>query len=118
LGCQDKEISILFTDDEYISQLNKRYLNREGPTNVIAFPLLEKEEERMGIPILGDIIISVDTAKREAEEAGIDLEERLLRLVIHGILHLLGYDHERSPEEEEKMQKEEERLLKIAKEVS
>lgn len=116
LGCQDKEISILFTDDKHISELNKRYLKRDGPTNVISFPLLGPEEERLGIPILGDIVISVDTAKREAEQTGEQLEHVIYRLVIHGILHLLGYDHEASEQEEKRMQKEEERLLSIIEE--
>jgi len=109
LGCDKKEISILFTDDKKIAELNKRYLKRDGPTNVMSFPIMERG-------ILGDIVISVDTAKRETEKTGETLEEALLRLFIHGLLHLLGYDHERSEEEEKKMQKEEERLLSLVKE--
>ncbi len=115
MGCQDKELSILFTDDKHISEINKNYLKREGPTDVISFSFLGKEEERMNIPILGDIVISVDTAKRESEETGEDIETTICRLIIHGILHILGYDHEGSKEEAQKMRKEEERLLSIMK---
>ena len=117
MGCQDKEISILFTDDKHISELNKKYLKRDGPTNVISFPLSGTEEEQLGIPILGDIVVSVDTAKREAKETGEQLEHVICRLVIHGILHLLGHDHEASEQEAKRMQKEEARLLSIIEEV-
>ncbi len=117
MGCQDKELSILFTDDKHISELNKNYLKREGPTDVISFPLWGEEEKQIHVPVLGDIIISVDTAIREAEETGEDLETTIYRLVIHGILHILGYDHEGSVEEERKMKTEEERLLSLIKEV-
>ena len=117
MGCQDKELSILFTNDEHISEINKNYLRREGPTDVISFSFLGKEEEQMNIPILGDIIISVDTAKKESEETGEDLETTICRLIIHGILHILGYDHEGSKQEAQKMREKEEKLLSIIKEV-
>ncbi len=118
LDCQDKELSIIFVNDNYIAQLNKYYLHRNGPTDVIAFPMFNKEEEQMGIPLLGDIVISVDTAIKESEEFGEKVEDTIYRLVIHGILHLLGYDHEGSKNESDKMIKEEIRLLsKIKGEV-
>ena len=116
LGYHDKELSILFTNDQYIAELNKEYLNRDGPTNVLAFPMLSPLEEKIDIPILGDIVISVDTAIREAKECNESLDQTIERLIIHGILHLLGYDHEDS-KEAIKMVKEEERLLTILKEV-
>lgn len=117
MDCHKKELSILFTDDQCISKLNKEYLGRDGPTNVIAFPMSGIMEERMNIPILGDIVISVDTAIREAKECGKDIEYIIDRLVIHGILHLLGYDHEKDEKEAIEMEKEENRLLSILKEV-
>lgn len=111
LECDNKELSILFTNDKHISQINKEYLNRDGPTNVISFPMSGEDEEKMGIPILGDIVISVDTAKREAEELGEDLELTIYRLIIHGLLHLLGYDHEGSEEEAKRMSALEKKLI-------
>ena len=84
---------------------------------MIAFPMSGPMEEKMGVSILGDIVISVDTALKEAKEYGEELEHRIERLAIHGILHLLGYDHEKNEEEAIKMEKEEDRLLSMLKEV-
>lgn len=97
LGNRDAEISILIVDDPAIAELNARYLNRSGSTNVIAFPMLEGDFANINpAGLLGDVVISVDTAHREAHEAGIPMEERFTELLVHGILHLLGYDHETS----------------------
>ncbi|RLA85397.1 MAG: rRNA maturation RNase YbeY [Deltaproteobacteria bacterium] len=109
LGLQDKELSVLLTDDDEITELNRRYLRRNRPTNVIAFPM-EGPHPRP----LGDVVISTETAKREAEESGIEMREEVALLLAHGILHLLGYDHEGDPEEARRMEEEEERLVKIA----
>jgi len=115
LGCRDGELSILLTDDDQIAELNKRYLNREGPTNVLAFPMTEGAAEGSAEceGVLGDIVISVDTARREAQTCGETAAETLFRLLIHGLLHLLGYDHERSPEDAERMQEAQDRLLAL-----
>ena len=98
LDMQDNqyEISLLLTDDETIRQLNKEYRNKDKSTDVLSFPM---EDEIM----LGDIAISVDTAKRQAEEAEINLDRETAFLFIHGLLHLLGYDHETSQEDETEM---------------
>jgi len=109
LGLQDKELSVLLTDDDEITELNRRYLGRNRPTNVIAFPM-EGPHPRP----LGDVVISTETAKREAEESGIEMREEVALLLAHGILHLLGYDHEGDPEEARRMEEEEERLIKVA----
>ncbi len=93
MGCPDAELSVLIVDDPQIAVLNKQYLNRTGPTNVIAFPMQEGQFAEITPDLLGDVVISVETAGREALEAGIPPEERFLELLIHGILHLLGYDH-------------------------
>lgn len=111
LDCDDRELSILFTNDEFIAELNRKYLNREGPTNVLAFPMSGNDD--IDSSILGDVVISVDTAIRESEECGEGLDETIYRLLIHGILHLQGYDHLVSREDEKKMQREEERLLRL-----
>jgi probable rRNA maturation factor len=116
LGYRDGELSVLLTDDEYISELNHQYLGREGPTNVLAFPMVGGPPPHVESGMMGDVVVSVDTALREARELQETLEETLYRLLIHGILHLLNYDHERSSEEAARMRKEEERLLSLIKE--
>ncbi len=117
LGCHDKELSILFTSDEGIAQLNHQYLGRQGPTNVIAFPMAPVSQDEPDSPLLGDIVVSVDTAVREARETGYSLMDTLGRLLIHGLLHLLGYDHETCDKDAKRMAQEEDRLMKIFKEA-
>ncbi len=83
----------MFVDDEEMANLNALYLGREGPTNVLAFPQLEGDHPETTRELLGDVVISADTAAAEAEEAGISVEQRVFELMVHGILHLVGYDH-------------------------
>ena len=109
----DGELSILLTDDDHIAELNQSYLNHQGPTNVISFPLQEGPFADYAHKMLGDVVISMDTACREATEAGIALEERFQQLLIHGILHLAGYDHVASAEEAEIMERKSGELLKL-----
>lgn len=106
LGVEADEVSILFTTDPEIEGYNRRFLKREGPTDVLSFPLEGKTME--GKRNLGDIIISVDTAFRQAKELNHSFEEEIKLLIIHGLLHLLGYDHEK---DEGEMRKLEEELL-------
>lgn len=94
LGCPEGELSILIVDDDQIAALNKAYLNREGPTNVIAFPMQEGSFSHIAPSLLGDVVVSVETAAKEGAIAGISVEERMMELLVHGILHLFGYDHE------------------------
>ena len=84
-----KEISVTFVDNKQIKEMNKRYLEKNRPTDVIAFNL-----EEPGTPITGDIYISVDQAKIQALDYHVTLENELVRLVAHGILHVLGHDHQ------------------------
>jgi probable rRNA maturation factor len=93
LGYPDAQLSILIVDDDRIAELNATYLNRTGPTNVIAFPMQQGECSGVTPNLLGDVVISADTACREADQAGMEAIERLNQLLIHGILHLIGYDH-------------------------
>lgn len=86
--------------DRAIRILNREYLQKDRPTNVISFSMQEGEFGSIVPGLLGDVVISADTAAREAADAGITLDERLVFLLLHGILHLVGYDHERSGEEE------------------
>jgi probable rRNA maturation factor len=96
LGSPEAELSILLVDDAAIAQLNREYLSRPGPTNVIAFAMREGEFADVSPQLLGDVVISVDTAEREGNELGLALEDRLDELLVHGILHLFGYDHEKN----------------------
>jgi len=113
LACPERELSILFTDDKRIAELNNRYLGRKGPTNVLAFPMEEGATSGFESPMLGDVVISVGAALRESEAFGEDLEHTIDRLLIHGLLHLLGYDHEKAGSEAEHMENEEKRLLSL-----
>ena len=113
LDCHDRELSILFTDDDHIAGLNNQYLGRKGPTNVLAFPMDDPREGKDISPMLGDVVISLDTAARESRESGESFEETVYRLLIHGILHLLGFDHEHSEAEAREMEQEELRLKKL-----
>lgn len=96
------------TDDKTIRELNRAYREKDKPTDVLSFPI---SEEVGGWTVLGDIVISVDTAKRQAEYIGHSLEEEIKRLLVHGFLHLLGYDHELGKEEEREFFKLEEGIL-------
>ena len=99
-----------------MAKLNAQYLDREGPTNVIAFPMSGGPLPDVQSKMLGDVVISVDTARDESRRQGEPLEETIYRLLIHGILHLLDYDHERSSMESRRMEKEQTRLLGLVKE--
>lgn len=116
LGCPDGELSILIVDDPRIAELNKEYLSREGPTNVIAFPMREGEFSDITPELLGDVVISADTARKEGEMAGVTAEERFTELLIHGILHLFGYDHETTQEDADRMERKSLELLKQIRE--
>ena len=80
-------------DDPEIADLNRRYLHRQGPTNVIAFSMREGDFSDVTPGLLGDVVISADTAEKEGRDAGIPFQERFDQLLVHGILHLFGYDH-------------------------
>ena len=109
----DAELSILIVDDQKIAQLNQEYLNRKGPTNVIAFPMREGKFSEIAPNLLGDVVISIETACQEGQSGGLSMEERFDQLLIHGILHLLGYDHENTKFEARKMEKKAQELLNI-----
>ena len=99
LKCEEKEISILLADDKKIRKLNNQYRGQDQATDVLSFPQNEGEEEGLNSNLLGDVVISTVTARRQATQHELSLEEELVLLLTHGILHLLGYDHERSDEE-------------------
>lgn len=118
LGCpDDTELSVTIVGDRSIRIINRDYLGRDKPTNVIAFSLHEGEFAGMNPQALGDVLISADTAAREAEAGGMEFAERLLFLLLHGILHLCGYDHERSGEAAaQRMERKERQLFRLLKE--
>jgi probable rRNA maturation factor len=104
LDCPDGEISILLVDDPQIEELNQQYLNRQGPTNVIAFAMREGEFADVSPYLLGDVVISMDTAAKEAQIAATSMERRFNELLVHGVLHLMGFDHETSEEDAQVME--------------
>lgn len=129
IGYHNVELSILLTDNAEIKYLNKQYLKKDKPTDVLSFPMIggrwrEAVDRKKIIPyptsliphpvLLGDVVISVETAKLQAKENGVSINKEIARLLIHGILHLIGYDHEKGHKEALRMRKGEERLLKIA----
>ena len=117
LECPDGEISIVLLDDPQIAALNQEYLNRQGPTNVIAFAMREGDYSHLTPHLLGDVVISMDTADREAQDAGVSMGSRFNELLVHGILHLFSYVHENSPEEARQMEEKSRELLELIKNV-
>ena len=94
----------LVTDDE-IHGLNRVYLNRDRPTNVLAFAQLEGAGQSVQPRLLGDVVVSTDTAAAQAKKSGMSVEQEVAYLLIHGILHLVGYEHEGDPAGAKAMQK-------------
>ncbi len=105
------ELSLLLVSDAVMRQLNRDWRGKDRPTDVLSFAQAEGDG---GAPaeLLGDVVISLDTARRQAAERAASLTSELDRLLIHGVLHLLGYDHERSPVEARRMQRRERALAR------
>ncbi len=118
-GLSDRELSLSLVSDEAIRKLNRDFRGKDAPTDVLSFSQVEERGKappdpyavpnQPGMP-LGDVVISVDTALRQARELGVSPEARLRTLLIHGFLHLLGHDHERSVAEARRMFARERRL--------
>ncbi|VAH52633.1 unnamed protein product [Triticum turgidum subsp. durum] len=104
------EVSVLLCDDDFIRKLNKEWRDEDRATDVLS---MSQHIPGLQIPVLqlGDLVISVDTARRQAEERGHALLDEIRILMVHGLLHLLGFDHELSKEAEEEMEQEEEKIL-------
>ena len=115
----ETEISVLLVDDATIQELNRDYREKDVPTDVLSFPLEEElegegEPEIIGGPaarMLGDIVISVEKAVTQAAEYGHSVERELAFLLVHGLLHLLGYDHDKGEAAKKLMRSEEKRIL-------
>jgi probable rRNA maturation factor len=112
LGRQGVELSVVLTDNADIQALNREYLGRDRPTNVISFP--QQEGAGPQGSHLGDVVISVERASEEALEAGMETMDRIRALLVHGICHLCGYNHEGVSEEmTREMEAAEERVLAL-----
>jgi rRNA maturation RNase YbeY len=96
LDSERAELSILLVDDAAIADLNQRYRGRSRPTDVLAFSLLEGAHADRRGALLGDVVIGIETAARQARARRRTLDDEVARLLVHGALHLLGYDHVRS----------------------
>lgn len=108
-GLDKVEVSVYITDDYLIRELNKNYRGKDKATDVLSFII----DEYVGdYRLLGEIVISIDTARRQAKEMGHSLEDEIKRLLVHGFVHLLGYDHQLGEEEEKIFRNMEENLIK------
>ncbi len=107
LNFVEGELSLVLADDAFIQNLNHQFRGKDKPTNVLSF---ESDDED---GYLGDIIIALETIQREAEEQGKSLSDHFSHLVIHGCLHLMGYDHEKEEEAQEMEAREIELLAKL-----
>lgn len=96
-----------------MADLNRQYLNRSGSTNVISFPMREGQFGHISPQLLGDVVISLDTAVKEAQKAHSTVEKRVDELLVHGILHLFGYDHETNSEDARVMEAKSCELLEM-----
>jgi len=118
---KNREVSLLLTDDQEIQYLNRVYRGKDFPTDVLSFSMNEglqnpSFENSIDEYLLGDIVISIETAQKNAESSGHSLLHELNILIIHGLLHLLGFDHNRD-EDFTKMKKEENKILKITEKI-
>ena len=136
MGERSAEVGLILTGDAEIRRLNRQYRGIDQPTDVLAFPMREKREPSGQQPVardknkitdiwqldtghylLGDVVISVPTAKRQATEQGHPLEQEIAVLMIHGLLHLMGYDHERSQTAARAMKRKERELFRAVYEL-
>jgi probable rRNA maturation factor len=112
------EVSVTFIDNAGIHELNREYREKDRPTDVLSFPMWEGDEEGIGdidpngeAVLLGDIILSVEKAMAQAQEYGHSIERELAFLSVHSTLHLIGYDHETSEDDEKYMNETQETIL-------
>lgn len=113
LRLPDAEVSVLFTGERAMRTLNRRYRGIDRPTDVLSFSFREGSTPRVPNEPLGDIVIAVPVAVRQARNEGHALHREIGRLLVHGLLHLIGYDHERGVREAARMHDRERRLLAL-----
>jgi probable rRNA maturation factor len=107
-GLADTEVSVKFTSDEEVRALNAAWRGKDKATNVLSFPMAETPENA---PMLGDIVLAAGVCAREAAEKNVPVETHAMHLVVHGTLHLLGYDHETGDDDAEEMEDIERKAL-------
>lgn len=115
LACMDRstnDVCLMLVGDEQMRKLNRDWRAKDAPTDVLSFSQIEGEAMPGDSAMLGDIVISVDTLRRQAIDGGWNNKEEMTRLVLHGVLHLLGYDHE-LPEDASVMRSEEARIVAL-----
>ena len=112
LKLPDAELSVLFIGDRAMRTLNQQYRGKDSTTDVLSFSLREGPFGGVQPNLLGDIVISAPMARRQAVDAGLTMQQELERLLIHGLLHLVGYDHERSAADARSMERKERSLVK------
>ncbi len=126
LGAMDEaqaDVSLSFIGDTSMRRLNRQYRRKDATTDVLAFPMrqirprLTPHASRFTSSLLGDVAISLPQAARQARERGLPLQHELAALLIHGMLHLLGYDHERNSREAQRMQRKERAVLRAVSPV-
>ena len=123
VGFTDSELGLLLVSDRRIRTLNARYRQKDRPTDVLAFPLTvrppismkggsERKRSQVVPTLLGDVVISLPTARRQAAAFGHTVYTEVVRLLVHGVVHLMGYDHERGPRDAARMARRERLILK------
>lgn len=110
-GKRNCDLTVVLVDNAYIRALNRRWLKRNAPTDVIAFSMMMGPDAAYNYGVLGDVYISLEKAQEQAGEYGVSFEEELSRLVVHGVLHLAGYDHMK-PNDARRMRSREEAYLR------
>jgi probable rRNA maturation factor len=111
LGCDDAELSVCLVEDGTMEALNAAHRGKPRPTDVLSFSLLEGSHAQFRRGLLGDVVIGIQTAARQATAQGRDLDDEVARLLIHGVLHLLGHDHVH-PAQAKRMRAEERRVAR------
>lgn len=106
MGFEGRELSILLTGNDGIRELNREWRGKDRPTDVLSFPMDDEA-------LLGDIVISTEKAAAQAAEFGVTVDEEMARLLVHGLLHLIGYDHVRGGRQARKMKEKEEELMGV-----
>ena len=114
LGLPEAELSLLLVDDKQIQELNHRFLGRDKPTNVLAFPMRKGKGPVLHPNLLGDLVISAETAQRQSNRFGLNDFEMIILLMIHGLLHLVGYEHEGTRKGAQAMARKQKELLRLA----
>jgi len=109
-GLSDSEVSVKLTSDEEVRALNAAWRGKDAPTNVLSFPMAD-EDQLAGAQLLGDIVLACGVCAREAEAKDVSVATHAAHLLVHGTLHLLGYDHETSAADADEMEQVERRAL-------